>query len=169
MSKLMPKPTIQFSPSTRLPEQLMSGIQNMIKHADDAVIPETPNNSMIFTSHLKDKLIGYASVTIEKKAAKVTSLFIEKSQRNKLFGFRLMIDILEKLSITACEKIYLACPETILPLFKALGFMVTKELRQIPLHQQQKYLELENPCPSFFLKTLRQTLKTEDINLNIGA
>lgn len=161
----MSKLTIQFFPSARLPEHFFSGIQTLIKQSADAIIPETPNNSMIFTALLEDKLIGYASVTVDPKSAKVTSLYIEENKRGQLFAFKLMLDILDKLSKTGCEKIRLDCSKAQVTLFKALGFSITKELRRLGKHQDKKYFELENPCPAFFLSTLKHTLKTRAINL----
>ena len=161
----MSKFKIQFFPSTRLPERFFSDIQILIKQSADAIIPETPNNSMIFTALLEDKLIGYASVTVGPKSANVTSLFIEEHKRGQLFGFKLMLDILDKLSKSACERIHLNCSEAQLSLFKALGFIITKELRLSDNDQNQKYFEVENPCPEFFLSTLKQALKTNAISL----
>lgn len=158
--------TIKFFPSARLPENYYSGIQTFIQQYSDAVTPETPNNSMIFLALLDDRLIGYTSVTIKKKSAKVTSLFIEKTQRSQSFGFKLMLDMLDKLSKTECETIYLDCQENLLSFFKPLGFIISKEHPHSHTDSQQKYFEVENPCPDFFLSTLRQTLKTNKIELN---
>ena len=161
----MSKLNIQFFPSARLPETFFSGIQTLIKQDTDSIIPETPNNSMIFIALLEDTLIGYASVTVNQKFAKVTSLFIQERNRGQLIGFKLMLDILDKLSKTGCKKINLECSEAQLSLFNALGFNVTKELRQPDKQHKQKHVEVENPCPAFFLTTLKQTLKTHSINL----
>lgn len=165
MSKRIPKLSIQFFPSIRLPEHLMLKLQAMIKLAPDSIIPETPNNSMIFTAHLEETLIGYASVTIEKKSACITSLFIDEHKRGQLFGFKLMLDMLDKLSKTGCERVNLKCSGPQLSFVQALGFVVVKELRQPTKHSREKHFELENPCPSFYLSTLRNTLKTNAITL----
>lgn len=159
----MPTFTVQFFPSARLPEHFVSSIQTFIERSTDAPMPDTPNNSMIFAPRLKDTLIGYASVTVSQKTATVTSLFIEERYRGQLFGFKLMLDIIDKLSKTGCEKIRLNGSEPALKFFKALGFIVTKTL-QSPTPQIPQF-ELENPCPAFFLSTLKHTLKTNNINL----
>lgn len=165
MSNSMPTFEIQFFPSKRLPPHLMSDIKRIIEHSPDSVIPDTPNNSMIFTAHWQKALIGYASVTIEKKSAHITSLFITESYRGQLFGFKLVLDILDKLSKTGCERIHLRCSETLLAFVKALGFVITKELRSSPQNGSEKHFEVENPCPAFFLSTLKNTLKTNAIKL----
>ena len=72
----MPKLTIQFYPSKRLPEIFRQTIQNLIEQFQDAPMPETPNNSLVFVPMLDKKAVGYASVTIHQKSAHISSIFI---------------------------------------------------------------------------------------------
>jgi N-acetylglutamate synthase-like GNAT family acetyltransferase len=163
----MSKLTIQFYPSSRLSQKLEIDIQKLIEQTQDAPIPETPNNSLIFIPTLENKVIGYASVTIQQKSAHISSIFIQANQQGQLFGFRLVLDILDKLSKTGCQKISLHCSEKLLGFFQSLGFIATRELIQPEKNKREKYFELENPCPAFFLETLKHTLRTNAISLEI--
>lgn len=161
----MPKLTIQFCPSPKLDRILNSSIQTLIEQFPDAPIPETPNNSLIFIPQIDQNVIGYASITIHQKTAQITSIFIHPNYQGRLFGFRLMLDILDKLSKTGCQKISLNCPEAILNFFQLLGFCITKEQHKPSKQGPGKFFTLENACPGFFIETLKATLKNNNINL----
>lgn len=161
----MSKLTIQFYPSARLPEKLALSIKKLIEQCQNAPIPETPNNSLMFIPTLESKVIGYASVTIQQKSAHISSIFIQENLQGKLFGFKLILDILDKLSKTDCQKISINCSEKLLGYFQTLGFIVSREIVRPEKNAHEKHFELENPCPAFFLETLKHTLKTNSINL----
>jgi N-acetylglutamate synthase-like GNAT family acetyltransferase len=161
MSKLI----IQFYPSTRLPETFRQAMQALIEQFEDAPIPETPNNSLVFIPLLKKKIIGYASVTIHQKSAHISSIFIHPEFRGNLVGFKVILDILDKLSKTDCQKISLNCPENLLQFFQSLGFFANRELINNDRNSNKKHFELENPCPAFFLETLKDTLKINSLSL----
>lgn len=155
----MPKFSAQFFPVSRLPKQAFSSIQALLESAPDAPTPETPNNSLMFLAKMGTEVIGYASVTVEKSAASITSLFILPTHRHQQLGFKLMLDILDKMSKTGCQIIRLKCQEAQLPFFQSLGFIIAKQSRT------DEHLTLENPCPGFFLDTLKAHLKTNKLNL----
>lgn len=157
----MPKFAIKFFPTLRLDASFRRSIQSLIERHPDAPIPETPDNSLIFLAMLNGHVIGFAFITIEQKSAKLTSLFIQPQYRRKLFGFKLMLDILDKLSKTGCQTIKLNCSEPQIPFFHALGFIITKERRT----NQGSEFSLENPCPAFYLGTAKNILKENGISL----
>ena len=161
MSKLI----IQFFPSKRLPETFRQTMQQLIEQFQDAPMPETPNNSLVFIPMFEKKVIGYASVTIHQRSAHISSIFIHPKFQNNLIGFKLVLDILDKLSKTECQKISANCSENLLPFFQALGFNPSRELIQYNKNSVDKHFEVENPCPAFFLETLKHTLKTESLSL----
>lgn len=162
---MMSKLTIQFYPSKRLPEIFRQTIQTLIEQFQDAPMPETPNNSLVFVPMLDKKAVGYASVTIHQKSAHISSIFIDPEFQGNLIGFKLALDILEKLSKTDCQKISINCSEKLLPFFQTLGFNPTREIIQYKKNSTGKYFEAENPCPAFFLDTLKHTLKINSLSL----
>lgn len=162
----MPKLTIQFCPSARLSQANEQAIQKLIGQFQDAPIPETPNNSLLFIPILENKVIGYASVTIQQKSAHISSIFIHPNQQGKLFGFKLVLDILDKLSKTGCQTVSLKCSEQLLGFFQTLGFIATREMKPDTKNTSRKYFKLENPCPAFFLETLKNKLNAQSISLD---
>lgn len=161
MSKLI----IQFCPSAKLNNTFNSGIQKLIEHFPDAPIPDTPNNSLIFIPQIDQNIIGYASVTIHKKSAQISSIFIHPEYQGRLFGFKLMLDILDKLTKTGCQLISLNCSEVMLSFFQSLGFTISNEHIILSKRQPETFFKLENACPDFFLNTLKATLKNKNISL----
>ena len=155
----------KFYPSNRLPAEIGNYIQARITHSQEAPVPETPINSLLFIPYLDGKPIGYASVTINQKSAELSSIFIEPAYQGQLYGFQLMLNILTTLVKSDCQEINLNCSEEMLPFFQRLGFIISKEQRIISQKGPGKFFELENPCPAFFVKTLKHTLKNQAINL----
>lgn len=157
----MPKFSTQFYPTSRLPIKESTRIQKLVESFSDAPIPETLTNSLIFIPKVNDQSIGFASVTVESKSAQITSLFIHPTYRRKLLGLKLMLDMIDKLSKTGCQKITLKCSETHLRFFKMLGFVTSK----VPKTKRDNSFTLENPCPEYFLSTLKKTLRENEMTL----
>lgn len=157
----MSKFVIQFFPSSRLDTSFSRSVQSLIERHPDAPVPETPENSLIFLAILDGNVIGFASITIHQKIAQLTSLFIQPQHRSALFGFKLMLDILDKLSKTRCHKVQLSCDERQIPYFQALGFITVKTKNTA----NGTEFTLENPCPAFYLDTTKNILKGNSISL----
>jgi len=156
----------KFYPSNRVPAEVGRYIQAHISNSQDAPVPETPANSLLFIPYVEGKLIGYASATINQKSAELSSIFIERAQQGQLYGFQLMLNILGTLAKSGCQDVSLNCSEEMLKFFQRLGFIINKEQRVISEKGPGKFFELENPCPEFFIKTLKKTLKSQAITLS---
>jgi N-acetylglutamate synthase-like GNAT family acetyltransferase len=156
----------KFYPSNRLPEETGKQIQTFINQHQDAPIPETPTNSLLFIPYLDDTVLGYASVTINQKSAELSSIFIKPEYQQQLYGFQLMLNILDTLSKTGCQEISLNCSEELLRFFQRLGFILCKRQNIISSGKQASIYELENPCPDFTLKMIKQTLKNQGLDLH---
>lgn len=161
----MTKLQFKFYASKRLPAEIGSQIQQFINQYKDAPIPETPTNSMLFLALHDNALAGFASLTLNQKSAELTSLFIAPSFQGKTYGTQLMLNILGTLSQSGCEHFSLSCAEELIQFFEHLGFIVTKEQHLLSSKGSSRFFELENPCPAFFLNTLKQTLKAKSIDL----
>ncbi len=161
----MPNLTIQFFSSAKLTNTISSSIQKLIEQFPNAPIPETPNNSLVFIPQIEQNIIGYASVTIHQKSAEISSIFIHPNYQGRLYGFKLMLDILDKLTKTGCQKISLNCSKELLNFFQLLGFIIAKEQSMLSSKHSGKFFKLENACPAFFLETLKDTLKNQDSSL----
>jgi hypothetical protein len=155
----------KFYSSSRLPKELGTRIQALIHQYQDAPIPETPTNSLLFIPFLDESPIGYASVTVNQKSAELSSIFITPAHQAQLYGFQLMLNILGTLNKSGCQEISLNCAEDLLSFFQRLGFIISKEQRVISSSGPNKFYELENPSPGLFLKTLKSTLKDQNIDL----
>lgn len=155
----------KFYPSNRVPAEIGSYIQAHISHFQEAPVPETPTNSLLFIPYLDSTPIGYSSVTINQKTAELSSIFIEPAHQGQLYGFQLMLNILGTLAKSDCQEISLNCSEELLKFFQRLGFIISKEQHIISQKGPGKFFELENPCPAFFVKTLKNTLKSQAISL----
>lgn len=161
----MAKLRFKFYPSNRLPAETGAKIQTFISEFRDAPIPETPTNSLLFIPYLDNNVVGYASLTINQKAAELSSIFIAPAFQNQLIGFQLMLNILGTLQKSGCQEISLNCSEELLGFFQQLGFINCKEQKLISANNPGRFYELENPCPGFFLKMLKKTLKNQNIDL----
>jgi len=157
--------TIQFCPSTRISQSFQKGINQLLEENTRAPAPETPTNSLIFIGLLEKKVIAYASVTIHQKSAKITSIFISPKKQGNFFGFKLVLDIFDKLSKTGCQRIRLDCPEVALGFFQKCGFITTKTTTQYTNGRPENIHYLENPCPDFYLQTLKEAIKTNTSNI----
>ena len=162
----MAKLLFKFYPSNRLPADTGKKIQTFISKFQEAPIPETPINSLLFIPYSEDKIVGYASLTINQKTAELTSLFIAPPYQNQLIGFQLMLHILATLHKSACQEIRLNCSEELLGFFQQLGFIICNEQKLISASHSGRFFELENPCPGFYLKMLKKTLKDHEIDLS---
>ena len=161
----MAKLSFKFYPSNRLPADTTAKIQTFISEFPEAPIPETPTNSLLFIPYLDDKIVGYASLTINQKSAELSSLFIAPAHQNQLIGFQLMLNILGTLNKSGCQEISLNCSEELVGFFQQLGFIICQEQKSISANNPGRFYELENPCPGFFLNMLKKTLKTHEIDL----
>lgn len=158
----MPTLNFKFYPAARLPKTIEASIRALITDHPTAPTPETPNNSLIFIPLLDKHAIGYATVTIHRTSAHITSLFIQPEHQRQHIGKKLIMDILSKISKTGCQRITITCPNYLLSFFQSLGFIISKEIER---PQEEKHFELENPCPGFYLDVLQNTLQNQGVTL----